>query len=69
MDEFTDPNAVKVVIDKDSYAMYFSRATIPYIRDKNSNSKFSILEKTSDEFSTENNTSFLFLKHLGIYVL
>ena len=29
MDEFTDPNAVKVVIDKDSYAMYFSRATIP----------------------------------------
>ncbi len=68
MDEFTDPNAVKVVIDKDSYAMYFSRATIPYIRDKNSNSKSSILEKTSDEFSTGNNTSFLFLKHLGIYM-
>ena len=68
MDEFTDPNAVKVVIDKDSYAMYFSRASIPYIRDGNINSKFSMLKKPSDEISTGNNTSFLFLKHLGIYM-
>jgi 3-deoxy-manno-octulosonate cytidylyltransferase (CMP-KDO synthetase) len=68
MEEFIDPNAVKVVIDKDSYAMYFSRATIPYIRDKNGNSKYSISEKTSDEYSTGNNTSFPFLKHLGIYM-
>ena len=68
MDEFTDPNAVKVVIDKDSYAMYFSRASIPYIRDGNINSKFSMLKKPSDEISTGHNTSFLFLKHLGIYM-
>ena len=62
MDEFTDPNAVKVVIDKDCYAMYFSRATIPYIRDKNSNSKFPMLERTSDTVDTGSNTSFLFFK-------
>ena len=68
MEEFTDPNAVKVVIDKDSYAMYFSRATIPYIRDENSNPKFSKLESTSDTVNTGSNTSFLFLKHLGIYM-
>jgi 3-deoxy-manno-octulosonate cytidylyltransferase (CMP-KDO synthetase) len=68
IDEFTDPNAVKIVIDKDGYAMYFSRASIPYIRDGNINSKFSMLEKPSDEISTGNNASFLFLKHLGIYM-
>ena len=28
-----DPNVVKAVIDKDGYAMYFSRAPIPWMRD------------------------------------
>ncbi|MEO8442196.1 MAG: 3-deoxy-manno-octulosonate cytidylyltransferase [Betaproteobacteria bacterium] len=31
--EFTNPNVVKVVLDKHGYALYFSRATIPYARD------------------------------------
>jgi 3-deoxy-manno-octulosonate cytidylyltransferase (CMP-KDO synthetase) len=31
--EMFDPNAVKVVMDKDGYALYFSRAPIPYARD------------------------------------
>lgn len=29
-----DPNYVKVVLDKDNYALYFSRSVIPYPRDK-----------------------------------
>jgi 3-deoxy-manno-octulosonate cytidylyltransferase (CMP-KDO synthetase) len=31
--EMFDPNAVKVVIDQNGYALYFSRAPIPYARD------------------------------------
>ena len=31
--EVFNPNAVKVVTDKDGYALYFSRATIPWDRD------------------------------------
>ncbi|NVD06935.1 3-deoxy-manno-octulosonate cytidylyltransferase [Vibrio sp. JPW-9-11-11] len=32
--EVFNPNAVKVVTDKDGYALYFSRATIPWDRDQ-----------------------------------
>lgn len=35
---FKDPNCVKVVFDKDNYALYFSRATIPCNRDDKNNS-------------------------------
>ena len=31
--EFTNPNVVKVVLDNAGYALYFSRAPIPYARD------------------------------------
>ena len=31
--EMFDPNAVKVILDKQGYAAYFSRAPIPYARD------------------------------------
>jgi 3-deoxy-manno-octulosonate cytidylyltransferase (CMP-KDO synthetase) len=33
-EEITHPNAVKVVFDRNHFALYFSRATIPYVRDK-----------------------------------
>jgi 3-deoxy-manno-octulosonate cytidylyltransferase (CMP-KDO synthetase) len=33
-EQVKDPNIVKVVVDKDNYAIYFSRAPIPYDREK-----------------------------------
>jgi 3-deoxy-manno-octulosonate cytidylyltransferase (CMP-KDO synthetase) len=33
-EEVHHPNAVKVVFDDNHYALYFSRATIPYVRDR-----------------------------------
>jgi 3-deoxy-manno-octulosonate cytidylyltransferase (CMP-KDO synthetase) len=32
-EEISDPNAVKVVFDRDHFALYFSRTPIPYCRD------------------------------------
>jgi 3-deoxy-manno-octulosonate cytidylyltransferase (CMP-KDO synthetase) len=31
--ELANPNVTKVVVDRDGYALYFSRAPIPYVRD------------------------------------
>ena len=33
-EEITHPHAVKVAFDNDGFALYFSRATIPFVRDK-----------------------------------
>jgi len=33
-EEITHPNAVKTVFDRDGNALYFSRATIPFVRDR-----------------------------------
>lgn len=33
-EEITHPHAVKTVLDQQNFALYFSRATIPFVRDK-----------------------------------
>ncbi len=38
--EISDPNCVKVIVDKDNYALYFSRSPIPYPRDKNADIQY-----------------------------
>ena len=52
-EEAFNPNAVKVVMDKNGYALYFSRATIPWDRDRFAQSR--------DEIAS------YFLRHIGIY--
>jgi len=54
-DEYDNPNVVKVVVNAASRALYFSRRTIPYLRDAAGSSL------------GEQLAAFPFLKHLGIY--
>lgn len=54
-DELFDPNAVKVVLNRLDHALYFSRAPIPWHRDRFKDSR--------DEIP-ENGT---WLRHIGIY--
>jgi 3-deoxy-manno-octulosonate cytidylyltransferase (CMP-KDO synthetase) len=53
--ELDNPNVVKVVVNAAGRALYFSRRTIPYLREAASSS-------TSEQLA-----AFVFLKHLGIY--
>ncbi|MCX6892344.1 MAG: 3-deoxy-manno-octulosonate cytidylyltransferase [Verrucomicrobia bacterium] len=54
-EEYDSPNVVKVVVSAGGQALYFSRRTIPYLRDAASGSV------------SEQLAAFPFLKHLGIY--
>ena len=52
--ELHDPNAVKVVMDRDGFALYFSRAPIPWDRDAFAADPASLSEATA-------------YRHVGIY--
>jgi 3-deoxy-manno-octulosonate cytidylyltransferase (CMP-KDO synthetase) len=52
--DLDNPNVVKVVVNAAGRALYFSRRTIPYLREAASG-------------SSEQLAAFAFLKHLGIY--
>jgi len=53
--EYENPNAVKVVVNVSGHALYFSRRTIPFLRD------------AANRSVAEQLAAFPFLKHLGIY--
>jgi 3-deoxy-manno-octulosonate cytidylyltransferase (CMP-KDO synthetase) len=54
-EEYDNPNAVKVVVNAAGRALYFSRRTIPYLRE-------AATAPVSEQLA-----AFPFLKHLGIY--
>jgi 3-deoxy-manno-octulosonate cytidylyltransferase (CMP-KDO synthetase) len=54
-EDYDNPNVVKVVVNSAGRALYFSRRTIPYLREAASRSL------------AEQLAAFPFLKHLGIY--
>jgi 3-deoxy-manno-octulosonate cytidylyltransferase (CMP-KDO synthetase) len=54
-EEYDNPNVVKVVVNAAGRALYFSRRTVPYLREAASRSV------------SEQLAAFPFLKHLGIY--
>lgn len=51
--EYADPNVVKVVVDREGYALYFSRAPVPHRRDGG---------------PRQEDGRVLGLKHIGLYV-
>lgn len=51
-EELVNPNVVKVIIDKNKRALYFSRSVIPFIRGKEENEWLK---------------SYIYYKHIGIY--
>jgi 3-deoxy-manno-octulosonate cytidylyltransferase (CMP-KDO synthetase) len=52
--DLINPSVVKVILDKNSYALYFSRSAIPHVRDEIDPARW--LGRAS------------FLKHIGLYV-
>ena len=74
--ELDNPNVVKVVVNAAGHALYFSRRTIPYLREAASpvkyaspppaTSKNQIFHGASGSVN-EQLAAFAFLKHLGIY--
>lgn len=52
--DLMNPSVVKVVVDKNLYALYFSRSTIPHVRDETDPTRW--VGRHS------------FLKHIGLYV-
>jgi len=55
VEDFLDPNQVKVVLDEQGFALYFSRAPIPFCRDSEAEQYFLGSE------------SYKPLKHMGLY--
>lgn len=55
LDDYGNPNVVKAVVGLDGHALYFSRRTVPYLRD------------LADKPAADQLAAFPFLKHLGIY--
>jgi 3-deoxy-manno-octulosonate cytidylyltransferase (CMP-KDO synthetase) len=53
--EYDNPNVVKVIVNKAGRALYFSRRTIPFLRE------------AASRPVNEQLAAFPFLKHLGIY--
>jgi 3-deoxy-manno-octulosonate cytidylyltransferase (CMP-KDO synthetase) len=61
--ELFDTNFVKVVIDKNFYALYFSRSVIPFVRDE-----FVFNQQTFEIKDSEIIKKVNFYRHIGVYV-
>lgn len=57
--EITDPNVVKIVVDRKGFALYFSRSPIPYVCEKK--------ERGSESEALTEDTHSRYFKHIGLY--
>ncbi len=60
VDEFLNPNVVKVALDANDRALYFSRAPIPYPRD-------AMLAAQQDQATLRFPDGFVPMRHIGLY--
>lgn len=58
-EEISDPNVVKVVVDRKGFALYFSRSPIPYIRGD--------VSRQMGEIPAGTDISGRYYKHIGLY--
>ena len=70
INDLYNPNIVKLVLDKNQHAIYFSRANIPFFRDFNL--AYNINNNSTEEYKTAqlneyNKYKHLLFRHLGIY--
>ncbi|MGH7852475.1 MAG: 3-deoxy-manno-octulosonate cytidylyltransferase [Candidatus Binatia bacterium] len=59
--EWHDPNVVKVLTDRERFAMYFSRAPIPYVRQRE-------FDPSGKRIPSRNGRRLWGFRHLGLYV-
>ncbi len=69
--QFLNPNVVKVVTDRDNFALYFSRAPIPWDRDNELTVQLKDLEKSTTDyrldFKVPGGKPREAYRHIGIY--
>lgn len=69
-EEYRDPNTVKVIVDSHGWALYFSRAPIPYFRirdDRKLEEEFAIMRHMSEKMTRASFRTPHPLKHISIY--
>jgi len=66
VNDWFNPNVVKVVTDRDGFALYFSRSPIPFFRNKSGeDGRFISLEQ---EYGDDSLPSGPLYRHIGLYV-
>jgi len=63
-EDINSPNVVKVVVDRDKFALYFSRAAIPYHRDASGSKPQAPSSRQEPAAGSLQHAAY---KHLGIY--
>jgi len=68
--EWQNINVVKVVTDREGFALYFSRSPIPYMRDQTAQLQVSSLKSQVSSLNSEmqSQPTILGYRHIGLYV-
>src|SRR3989338_2032594 len=65
--DLANPNVVKVVVDRDGFALYFSRAPIPFVREDQGSSRLKAQGSRQGQLPPASSLQPRAYKHIGIY--